>query len=84
MQGGALVTAHLKCCPACNEGLVRFDPQTGESRCGSCFSRGDAPLVMGGQGRDAGSVSDDATGCAIVLAGCAVVAAAIVWMAVRS
>ena len=73
------MTAHLKCCPACNEGLVRFDPQTGESRCGSCFARGDAPpLVKGGQGRSAAEVRETAKGCGLLLAFVAVVALAIV------
>lgn len=78
------MTAHLTPCPACNEGLLRYDPQSGETRCGNCWARDtDTPAVKGGQGRDAETVMDEATGCALVLAGFAVFVAVLAW-AVKS
>lgn len=76
------MTAPLTPCPACNEGLLRYDPQTGETRCGNCWARSDAP-VKGGQGRDGDSLREEATGCALVLAGLGAFVAVLAW-AVRS
>jgi len=47
-------------CLTCGEGLVRFDPWTGEERCGQCGARPDRlpPVVGGGQGRSAEDIED--------------------------
>ena len=62
-----------------------YDPQTGDERCPRCWARhpdGDPPLVLGGQGHDAGDVA--ATGwllawVALVVAGLVLLAGSVCW-----
>ena len=61
-----------------------YDPQTGDERCPRCWARhpdGDPPLVAGGQGHDAGDVSEIAAGLTalLVIAGLVTAAAVIAW-----
>lgn len=82
---GALVTAPIfETCAACNEGAMIHDPQTGDERCGNCSARRDfAPLVKGGQGREAGELEGDATGTAWLVIGVIVAVAIVAALAVR-